>query len=166
MRKIALLLVALSAAFAQEDPRARARQLELDAEKALDEGRRADALKLLAEAAEIRAQARDAAPKPVPDAKATEPMAGAPPAKPEADAPPEKAAAQGLAEMDAALGKGDTAAALKAGVRAREALGAWAKDLEARERRLAEREKPVDWEKRMAEIEAQLAELQKRIPSR
>ncbi|MCK6462113.1 MAG: hypothetical protein L6Q95_19695, partial [Planctomycetes bacterium] len=62
MRRVAVLFVAFCAAFAQEDRKARARELEVQAEKALDEGRRADALKLLAEAAELRAQARDAAP--------------------------------------------------------------------------------------------------------
>ena len=68
--------------------------------------------------------------------------------------------------MDGSLGKGDAAAALKAGARARDALGAWAADLEARERGLAEREKPVDWEKRIAEMEARLADLMKRVPPR
>jgi hypothetical protein len=163
--RIGVLLAALCAAFAQEDPRARARDLELQAEKALDEGRHADALKLLAEAAELRAKARDGAPPAAPEPKAApaEPKA---PGMPGAPAPtPAGTADAALAEMDGALGKGDAAAALKAGHRAHEALEAWARDLGERERRLAGG-RPVDLEKRMAEAEAQLAELMKRVPAR
>ena len=91
MKRIALLFLACCAALAQEDPRARARELEIQAEKALDEGRRADALKLLAEAADLRAKVRDLAvpaepgAKPAPPAAAEGTMAG--PAKPQAPKP-------------------------------------------------------------------------------
>jgi hypothetical protein len=140
MRRTAVLCLLLCAAFAQEDPRARARDLELAAEKALDEGRRADALKLLNEAADLRAKARAVKePVPLPANPATADVA--------------------LKEMDLALGKGDAAMALKAGLHAREALAGWAKDLEARERRLAEGT-PV--EKRVTELERRVEDLSRR----
>jgi hypothetical protein len=65
--------------------------------------------------------------------------------------------------MDGALGTGDAKKALEAGVRARDALAAWAKDLEARERRLAAAETPV--EKRLAALERRVEEL-KRLAAR
>jgi hypothetical protein len=161
MRRIAVLFAAFCAAVAQEDPRARAREIELEAEKALDEGRRPEALKLLAEAAEIRARARDGTPRPVQEPKA----APAPDPKAAANPPPAQAAEQGLAEMAAELGKGDATAALRAGERTRGALARWARDLEARERRLAAKGR-ADLEKRLAEIEAALAELRKQVAER
>jgi len=148
MRRTAVLCLLLCAAFAQEDPRARARQLESQAEKALDEGRRADALKLLNEAADLRAGAR-AAPRIPFDPKNPDPN----------EEPVPTTADIALKKMDLALGKGDAAAALKAGVHAREALAGWAKDLAARERRLAEGT-PV--EKRVAELERRVEELSRR----
>lgn len=150
MRRIAVLFVVFSTAFAQEDPRGRARELELQAEKALGEGRRADALRLLADAAVLRA-------------------GGAPMARPvEVPQPALKgdagercmAADIALGKVDTALEKGDAAAACKAALEAREILAAWATDLEERERRLAEKETPV--ERRVADLERQVLEMKKR----
>jgi hypothetical protein len=157
MRRITLLLLAFGAALAQEDPRARARELEVEAEKALDEGRRADALKLLAEAAELRAGARGAAADRVPlEPKTPEPAKESAPAAAEGA---RTGVDPALREMDVALGKGDAAAALKAGLRAREALEARARDIEARERRLRGSEASV--EERLSKLEAQVEELKK-----
>jgi len=149
MRRTAVLFLVFCAAFAQEDPRARAQELERQAEKALDEGRRADAVKLLAEAAKLRAKA-GARP------------AGARPEEPQPRLPGqagERAATADIAigELDAALGKGDAAAARQAARRARELLADWAADLKEREQRLAEKETPVD--RRVAELERRVREL-------
>lgn len=169
MRRIVLLVIACCAAVAQEDPRARAREIEIQAERALGEGRRDDALKLLREAADLRAKAR-ATDRRL-DQTTQESGAEPPPMKPVETPPPplgagvaERAtAADGaIGELDAALEKGDAGAARKAAVRARELLAAWASDLGERERRLAE--SPV--EKRVAELEAQVSELMKRVPKR
>ncbi len=148
MRRIAILFIAFCAAFAQDDPRARARELESQAEKALDEGRRADALKLLKDAAELRAGGVLRAPFPVEEPPP--PLKGA--------AGDREAAAQiALGAVDLALEKGDAAAARKAAVAARGILAAWATDLEVRERRLAEKETPV--ERRIEELERKVREL-------
>jgi hypothetical protein len=104
MRRIAILFVLLGSLFAEENPKARARELEIEAQKALEEGRRADALRLLREAGDQRAG--------------------------KTAAPPRERAAAALAEMQAALAKGDAAAALAAGQRAHGALSAWSKELE------------------------------------
>ncbi|HEX5139245.1 MAG TPA: hypothetical protein VFY93_19915 [Planctomycetota bacterium] len=167
MKRIALLFLACCAALAQEDPRARARELEVQAEKALDEGRRADALKLLAGAADLRAKVRDLAVPAAPEAKAAAPSpegAMAAPSEPRAapTAPSAKAAAIALGAMDAALKNGDAGSALKAGEEARKALDGWAEELAARERRLAEAG-PV--EDRVARLEEQVEEL-KRLAAR
>jgi len=163
MKRIALLFLACCAALAQEDPRARAKELEIQAGKALDEGRRADALKLLAEAADLRAKVRDVA-VPEPGAKPAPPAPQGPmadaSAKPQAPAasPSGKAAAVSLGAMDAALKNGDAASALKAGEEARKALAGWAEELSARERRLADAG-PV--EDRVARLEQQVEELRR-----
>jgi hypothetical protein len=141
MRRIAVLLIAFCGAFAQEDPKARAKEIERQAEKALDEGRRADALKLLAEAADLRAGVRK------PEPPAVVPLA--------------QAATAALGELDAALAKGDAAAAKAAAGKAREALGKWEADLAAREQRLAPKEVPV--EQRLDEIERKIDEISKRV---
>ncbi len=143
MRRVLVLGALLCAAFAQEDSRARARELELQAEKALSEGRRADALKLLKEAAALR-NARAEAPQPE--------LGGA---------PGDRAAAADMAlgAVDTALEKGDAAAARKAALSARGILAAWATDLEARERKLAEARTPL--ERRVEELEQRVRELKK-----
>lgn len=158
MRRTAFLCIAFCAAFAQEDPRARAREIERQAERALDEGRRTDALKLLAEAADLRARARGEAADRIPfDPRNQGPKAEPVPqiARPAEEA--RTAADLALKDLDGALGKGDAAAALKAGPRARDALAAWATDLEERERRLAEKQTPV--ERRVEELERRVREL-------
>jgi len=144
MRRILVLGALWCAAFAQEDPRARARELEIEAEKALDGGRRADALKLLAEAAKLRAGDTTPAEEPRP------PIAGA---------PGDRAAAADLAlgAVDAALEKGDAAAARQAALSARGILAAWATDLEARERKLTEARTPL--ERRVEDLERRVREL-------
>ena len=147
MRRTAVLFLVFCTAFAQEDPRARARELERQAETALSDGRRADALKLLAEAAELRASgAPEAHPVELPKPA----LKGA---------PGERCATANIAlgVVDAALEKGDIEAARKAAVAAREILAAWATDLEERERRLAEGATPV--ERRVAELERRVREL-------
>lgn len=133
MRRLAILFLACGAVVAQEGPKARARALELEAEQALAEGRRGDALRLLKEAGDVR-EGKAAARKPNPGSNE-------------------------LGEMDAALGRGDAAAALAAGRRAQEALVAWAKDLEARERGTAD----MTVEERLERAERKLEELRRRL---
>jgi hypothetical protein len=140
MRRTLLLVIACCAAFAQEDPRARAREKEIEAENALDAGRREDALKLLKEAADLRAGV--AAPE-------------APP--PEAKAPANaKGVAEALSELDAAIAKGDAAAVKAAAERARDLLAGWQASLEKRERALAA---GAPLEKRLAGIEKRIDEI-------
>ncbi|MCK6461458.1 MAG: hypothetical protein L6Q95_16380, partial [Planctomycetes bacterium] len=62
-----------------------------------------------------------------------------------------------IGDLDAALARGDAKGAREAAVRARALLAAWADDLESRERRIGERETPV--EKRVLDLEKRLAEL-------
>lgn len=168
MRQVAILLLALCAALAQEDPRARARELEIQAGKALDEGRQADAMKLLKEAADLRAKVRDVAVPATPEAKPKAPAAQgamAEPGKPQAPkpaaapAPPAaKAAGLALSAMESALKNGDAGSALKSGAEARKALASWASELAERERRLAQAGAVED---RVARLERQVEELRK-----
>ena len=132
MRRLLILFLACGALVAQEGPKARARALEIEAEKAIEEGRRGDALRLLREAADAR-EGKAPAPRPAPGAKE-------------------------LAEMDGALGRGDAAAALEAGRRARDVLAAWAKDLEARERGPGD----MTVDQRLERAERQIEELRRR----
>ncbi len=144
MRLTLILFALLCAAFAQEGPQARARELEIRAEKALDEGRRADALKLLAEAAELRAAGTAPVKEPRP------PLAGV---------PGDRAAAADLAlrAVDAALAKGDVGEARKAAENMRGILASWATSLAERERKLAQERTPV--ERRIDELERRVTEL-------
>lgn len=149
MRRIAVFFIAFCAAVAQDDPRARARELERQAEKALDEGRRADALKLLADAADLRDKARGE----------RTPLPAAPKGDAKAEAGPADPVQVALGELDAAIGRGDAAAARKAAGEARERLLAWQRDLEARERKLAETRASTPVERRLDDLERQVREL-------
>jgi hypothetical protein len=145
MRRNVVLFLVMCTVFAQDAPGPRARELERRAEQLLDQGDRAGALKLLAEAADLRARGV--------------------PAEPERPSR-EREAEEALRDMERALAQGDVAAARKAGGRAHELLGAWEKDLQARERRWRERRAALPVEQRLDELERQVRELRQRIEPR
>ena len=133
----------------------KARDLERRAGVLLDRGQRAQAFELLAQAAQLRDEAR-AARKQAP-AKAKD-------AKQGSKAGARRAATTALKEMDAALMSNDLKKSRQHAEEARKALGRWATELAAREKRLKGKSAPkTPLIKRVESLEKQLAELRRML---
>ena len=167
-RLMALLLVVLPVlAVPADDVEAtlkKARDLERRAGVLLDRGQRAQAFELLAQAAQLRDEARAAAKKSRKEApaKAKDTKEGFRNLGPKASA--RRAATTSLKKMDAALMSNDLKKSRQHAEEARKALGRWAKELAAREKRLMVGSAPkTPLLRRVEALEKQLAELQRMI---
>ncbi len=172
-RLMALLFVVLPVlAVPADDVEAtlkKARDLERRAGVLLDRGQRAQAFELLAQAAQLRDEARTAAKKSRKEApaKAKDAKEGFRPKgfrnlRPKASA--RRAATTSLKKMDAALISNDLKKSRQHAEEARKALGRWAKELAAREKRLMVGSAPkTPLLRRVEALEKQLAELQRMI---
>ena len=144
---LCLLLVLPALAQDSDDLLQKARNLERRAGKLLDQGKRAEAFELLAQAAELRDKVRNPADRS--DKQNAKAKAGK---KAGEKAPPGKASMAALQRMQAALKGNDMNSARGAGVEAHRLLSAWAAQLSSRQNRLR---------KRVEAIEKQIAELRK-----
>jgi hypothetical protein len=161
----ALLILALPVLGQDADKLLReAKALDAKAEALLDQGRRAEAFELLAKAADLRAQARQATrPEAGKKAKSKKKKAKKRPQKKAKKAPaPREALDAAFEQLDRALEKGDMAAARGAAHQMRRHLLRWTKQLDAREKRLAS-QGSGKVEARIAALERQVKELRKLI---
>ncbi len=137
-----------------EETLKKARELERRAGVLLDQGKRGQAFDLLAQAAQLRDEARAAA-------KAAKPKKEK---KTEKQAPARRVSNTALEMMDLCLEKNDLKGARRYAEKARKALGRWAGELAAEEKRLRGKSaigKPLL--KRVESLEKQLAELHRMI---
>jgi len=147
-----------------------AKALDAKAEVLLDQGRRAEAFELLAKAADLRAQAREATRAEAPGEagkKAKSKKKKAKKKKPHgkarrapAPAAPRAALDAAFEQLDRALEKGDMEAARGAAHQMRRHLLRWTKQLDAREKRLAS-QGPGSVKARIAALERSVKELRK-----
>jgi len=160
MKKLAVFLLIILPVVAQEpgdarNPLEKARELERKAGKLLDQGQRGQAFELLAQAAKLRDIARAETTKA--KAKTKKKKQGQ---KPRA----RKAANNALAAMDASLMNNDLKKTRRHAEEARKALGRWARELAAREKRLMGKSAPKEpLLKRVESLEKQLAELRRML---
>jgi len=118
--KILIAVALMAVAVLAQDPDdlvKRAKQLENRAAKALDAGRNVEAFELLAQAEELRRQARAATPaKPLPQAKKAAPPPQPPKKKKKAKRAPAVTdpVTKAFASLDRAIEKGDQVAARQA----------------------------------------------------
>jgi len=160
---LALLILALPVLAQDADKLLReAKALDAKAEVLLDQGRRAEAFELLAKAADLRAQAREATPGEA--GKKAKPKKKAKKKKPQGKAKkapaPREALDAAFEQLDRALQKGDLEAARGAAHQMRRHLLRWTKQLDAREKRLAS-QGSGSVEARIAALERQVKELRK-----
>jgi hypothetical protein len=161
---LALLILALPVLARDPDKLLKeAKALDVKAEALLDQGRRAEAFELLAKAADLRAQARQATRAEAPGETA-KPKKKAKKNKPEGKAKkapdPREALDAAFEQLDRALEKGDLEAARGAAHQVRRHLLRWTKQLDAREKRLAA-QGSGSVEARIAALERQVKELRK-----
>jgi hypothetical protein len=152
----------------------KAKALDAKAEVLLDQGRRAEAFELLAKAADLRAQARQASGTEVPGAAKEKAKAKAKQAKKErakkerakkkakkVRAPdPRQALDTAFEKLDRALESGDMEGARAAAHEMRRHLLRWTKQLDAREKRL-KGQGARSVEARIAALERQVKELRR-----
>ena len=172
-RLVALLFVVLPVlavlADEVEETLKKARDLERRAGVLLDRGQRAQAFELLAQAAQLRDEARAAAkksrkeaPAKAKDAPGDSRPKGFRNLRPRGSA--HHAAMTSLKQMDAALMNNDLKKSRQHAEEARKALGRWEKELAAREKRLmAASARKTRLFKRVESLEKQLAELRRMI---
>jgi len=152
----------------------KAKAMDGKAEALLDQGRRAEAFELLAKAADLRAQARQAGGTAAPGAAEKKTKKAEKPAKKakakkkkkkvkKARAPdPRQALDTAFEKFDRALKSGDMEGARAAGHEMRRHLLRWTKQLDAREKRLKDRG-PRSVEARIAALERQVKELRRML---
>ena len=154
----------------------KSKAMDAKAEALLDQGRRAEAFELLAKAADLRAQARQAGGTAAPGAaekktkktEKTEKPAKKAKAKKKkkkkkARAPdPRQALDTAFEKLDRALKSGDMEGARAAGHEMRRHLLRWTKQLDAREKRFKDRG-PRSVEARIAALERQVKELRRML---
>lgn len=153
MKRLVVFLLIILPVVAEEpgDTLKKARELERKAGKLLDQGQRGQAFELLAQAAKLRDMARAEATKA--KTKKKSPKVGG-----------RKAANKALAAMDASLMTNDLKKTRQHAEEARKALGRWARELAAREKRLMGKSTPKEpLMKRVESLEKQLAELRRML---
>ena len=160
---ISLFLLLAVPALAQDSEALlkKAKELDAKAEALLDKGRRAEAFELLAEAADLRAQARratGAVEKPARKKKTKQKKT-----KKKAKAPdPRQALDAAFKKLDQAMERGDMEGARAAAHEMRRHLLRWTKHLDAREKRLQGKGKgSKSVEARIAALEKQVKELRR-----
>ena len=148
----------------------RARKLDAQAEKLLDQGRRAEAFQLLARAADLRAQRAGEKPrKAKPDTAARKDKArkAAKSKKKQKAGEPRRGVDAAFQRLDEAMEMADMATTLKAARAVRQELERWAKQLARREKRRTAKAAGGSLRERVAALERQVEELKKLLePSR
>ncbi|MHC4971486.1 MAG: hypothetical protein ACYTG3_04075 [Planctomycetota bacterium] len=141
----------------------KAKALDAKAEALLDQGRRAEAFELLAEAADLRAQARRATGAVKEPAKPKAKKAKKKKTKKKAKAPdPSQALDAAFRKLDQAMERGDMEGARAAAHEMRRHLLRWTKHLDAREKRLQGKGRgSKSVEARIAALEKQVKELRR-----
>ncbi|MHC4818388.1 MAG: hypothetical protein ACYTF8_10070 [Planctomycetota bacterium] len=164
---ICLLLVLPVLAQDAEELLKKAKALDAKAEVLLDQGRRVEAFELLAEAADLRAQARakakvpgTAEKQPRPKTKKAKKKKASKKAKKAKATDPRQALDAAFQKLDQAVERGDMEGARAAAHEMRRHLLRWTKQLDAREKRL-QAKGPRSVEARVAALEKQVKDLRR-----